>query len=1102
MNKNFLVFRFGLAFVTALLFAVVLPTSALAQLTRGSVAGTVRDTTNAVVTGATVRLVDVDRNQTRDTTTNEEGFYRFGALEPGTYRVVIERSGFSTVENREVVVRTSIETTFDAELPAGGTTESVDVTAQAEGIALNKTNPTIGLNATARQAEELPLSAGRDVNQLALLSPNAVRAPGASGISVNGQRARNNNFTIDGSDNNDISITVSTAPIIPEAVQEFQVQTNPYSVEFGRNSGAQINVITKSGTNSLSGDLFEYYRGSRLNSRDNIEKQNGLRRPSRFNRNQFGFAVGGPIFLPRPGEGGDYFYDGRDKSFFFAAFQGDLLRTGAGLGPTIRIPTPAGFAALSSVPLRAASAASGSTPARAEQTAASRQAVLNSLSFLNSVYAQNPAFRSITTAMVNGVAIETALTNNGISTPNDTYYFLGRIDQKLGENDNFTARYQRNKPQDTNVISNTQFGDIFSGDQIIFDQNLALSETHVFSPRFLNEFRVSYIRRNLNFPENDPVTPTTGITGFFTIGGSANFPQSRIQNSYQFSDTLSAQLGRQSFKFGADIRYIQLFNNAAFNTKGVFAFSSLANFLNNNATSFEQALQTSSFDARQLQQFYFVQDDFRVTPNLTLNLGLRYETAGAPFGFFGATNAASLGSLVPGPVERDNNNFAPAFGFAYSPRSTGDGFFGRLVGDGNTVIRGGYRINYDLLFFNILTVNGSNFPRVVTGRQDQVFDAFPNVVPVSGAAVFNPLATFVNTPQDAKTPYGQIYSLSTQRQFGRDIVVEVGYTGSRAINLINQLQANPANLTAAQIAAVNASIASNTVASFDPATVAGSAQSRRANPAIGSRVLIATSAQSSYNAGFVSVNKNLSTSGLLRDLQFGIAYTRAKNLSNNDESLGVGAITAGSPQVPQDFNNYTAEKGLSAFDRKNRFVANYLYEIPIPGFLNGNAFLRQVFGGFQVSGVTERSSGQPFTILTGIDSNGNGAGGDRPNFNPGGTITLDPVTGNFRSFTQNNAFVVPRNPMNNSLPVANSLGNGNLGRNTFRAPGFHNTNLSVIKRFTIDERRRLSVRADFLNAFNQDNYGIPVNSLNSLNFGQNLNNFGNRSITLSGKFSF
>ena len=1076
----------------ALLTIVALPTRTQAQLTRGAIAGTVRDQNGAVVPGAQVKVTNPQTNVTRETITNDEGFYRVGAVEPGTYTVLVEKDGFSKIENRAVAVQQTQETTLDVELQAGSVTGTVDVTAAQEAISLNKTNPTIGLTATARQVVELPLGAGRDVNNIALLSPNVFSAPGSTGISANGQRARNNNFTIDGSDNNDLSVTISTVDVVPEGVGEFQIQTNPYNVEVGRNSGAQINVITRSGANLFHGDVFEYYRGSALNSLDNVEKAAGLEKPSRFVRNQFGFTIGGPLHLPRFGEGGPAIIDGRDRTFFFYLFQGDRQRPGVSLGGNVRIPTPAGFAALQSVPLGPGQSAGG------------RAAVLERLSFLNSVYASGAQFRTIQNQTVNGVAIQTGLTNVGISQPADYYTHTLRIDHVFGPSDNLTGRYISNKTTDANVASNLNFGPIFAGHQNVFDQNLALSETHIFNSKIINEFRFSYIRRNLAFPENDPTSPTATITNLFTIGGAANFPQGRIQDSFQFSDTMSWQTGNHSIKFGADIRKLKLFNIAAFDSKGTFTFANLQDYINNRATTFAQALNTASFDARQTQQFYFVQDDWRAKPNLTLNLGLRYETANAPFGFFGATDAQSLAALVPGPTRRDNNNFAPAFGFAYSPRPE-NGLMRAIFGDGLSSIRGGYRIAYDVLFYNILTVNASNFPRVVVGQitSPNTQDLYPNVAPVTGQPVFNPLATYVNTPENAVNPYSQLFSLSWQREFARDYVLEVGYTGSRSKNQINQLQANPGLLSAADIANVikfgNAN--GNTAPGAPASETVASLQARRLFPQFGSRVLIATDSHASYNAGFVTLSKRFTN-----NLQFGVAYTFSRLLSDNDESLGVAAITGGSPQIPQDFFNVQAEKGLSAFDRKHRLVANFIYEIPT---FKHNFFQqgvgRQIFGGWQLSGIITRQSGQPFTMLTGVDTNGNGGGGDRPNYNPNGTLILDPVTGDFRTFTSpavGGQFIVPRG--SNGLPLVNSLGNGNLGKNTFRAPGFYNSDLSVQKifRFAGENSHRLIFRVDFLNAFNQDNYGRPVNSLNSADFGRNLNNWGNRSITLGAKYSF
>lgn len=1061
---------------------ILLASSTQAQLTRGAIAGTIRDTAGAAVSGATVNAVNTETKVSRTAVADDSGFYRIGALDPGTYSVQVEKTGFSKVENTQLQVVGATDTTFDVELPVGSVGASVDITTASEAVTLNKTNATVGSTFESRRAVELPTGASRNINNLALLSPNVFSAPGSTGISANGQRARNNNFTIDGSDNNDITVTIATTPVIPEAVQEFQIQTNPYSAENGRNTGAAINITTKNGTNEFHGDIYDYYRGSDLNALDNIEKANGLTRPSRFNRNQFGFDVGGPLDLPRFGEGGSPIYSGKNRTFFFFLFQGDRTRTGASLGGTIRIPTQTGFAALGSVPLRAG------------QSAASRQGVLSQLAFLQGIYAQNPSFRNLTNTTINGVAIQTGQANIGISQPSNAYNYTTRIDHKITDNDNLTGRYIYNKSSFVNAVSNLGFGSLFAGNQVTKDQNLAISETHVFTPSLLNEFRFSYIRRNLAFPENDPNTPSTTIGGFFSIGGASNFPQARVTNFYQFADTTTYTVGKHTFKAGADIRRNLLHNIAGFDTKGTFGFANFQDFLNNNATSFTQAINPANFDAKQTQQFYFAQDDWRVSPSLTLNLGLRYETSSVPFGFFGTNDPQQNAALIQKPVRRDKNNFAPVVGFAFSPRFEGDGVFAKVFGNGLTSIRGGARIAYDVLFFNILTVNSANFPITTSVTQTNVLDVFPNLAPANTTPVFNPLATFVNSPSDLQNPESYLYSFSVQREIARQFVLEVGYSGSRSIGGINQLQLNPAILTDAQRQTVLATLNPNSIPT---------ANARRIFPQFGSRVLIAGTAQATYNAGYITLKKRFAN-GLL----FDIAYTRSKLLSNNDESLGVGAITGGSPQIPQDFSNIKAEKSLSAFDRPNRFVVNYLYEIPLlPGSFFHSSVGKQIFGGFQISGITQFQSGQPFTILTGVDSNGNGQGADRPNYNPNGILTLDPITNNFRSFTSplvGGRFVVPLGAT--GFPLANSLGNGNLGRNTFRAPGFWNSDISLLKRFILpwggEKRNQLIIRADFLNVFNKDNYGIPVNNMNNPDFGKNLNNFGTRSITLSGKYSF
>ena len=263
---------------------------------------------------------------------------------------------------------------------------------------------------------------------------------------------------------------------------------------------------------------------------------------------------------------------------------------------------------------------------------------------------------------MNGVPIETGQTNVNIVNPSTYHTFMGRIDHRLTDSDNLTVRYYYNKRKDENAISNCVFGATFCGNQDLKDTNLALSETHIFGPSVVNEFRFSWVQRDLLFPENDPTSPTAAISGLFTVGGLSNFPQSRVTDSYQFSNSVTWTKSRHTLKFGADVRYNKAYNQSDFNSKGNFTFNNLQDYMNNSAFQLQQALQTASWDARQWQTFFFVQDDFRVTPDLTLNLGLRYELSDVPLGIFGATDAESLAALVPPPAEEGHEQLGASRG--------------------------------------------------------------------------------------------------------------------------------------------------------------------------------------------------------------------------------------------------------------------------------------------------------------------------------------------------------------------------------------------------------------------------------------------------------
>jgi len=1037
-----------------------------AQITRGGIVGTVRDSTGGVVPGATVSTTNAATNATRTAQTDSQGFFSIEALEPGTYDVAVELAGFSRVISQGVAVRTASDTSIDVVLQPGGVAAEVTVTAERTMLPLNRVSPTVATTIGSRAVVELPLTDGRNINNLVLTVPNAVSTTGQGTYAINGQRPRNNNYMVDGSDNNDVAATIATSQIVPEAVAEFQVQTNSYSAEFGRNSGGQINVITKSGTNSFRGDVWEYWTGSKFYSLDNLEKASGLIEPAKFNRHQAGATAGGPVL--------------RDKLFFFGLYQADPQRTAARPSTTVRIPTQAGFQSLQNVPLGAA------------QPASSREAVLRKIAFLQDVYAENSSFRNLSPTTVNGVPIETGQTNLNVVDPSTYHSVLARGDYRLSNADNITVRYSLNNRKDENAISNLQFGSLFAGNQALIDTNLAASNTHIFSSRMLNEFRFSLVRRNLDFPENDPASPTAIITGLFQIGGDATFPQSRVTNAYQFSDTVTWTLPRHSVTFGTDLRYNKVDNASAMNLKGTFTFNNLQDYMNNTAFRLQQQLQTAGWKATQWQTFWFVQDDVRVRSDLTLNLGLRYELSEVPLGMLGATDPQSLSVLVPGPSQVDKNNWAPRVGFAWSPNSSNT-----LLGDGTTVVRGGFGVGYDVVFYNLLVVNASNFPRVVSADLNNVEHRYPNLLTTTASPVFDPLAAYTNSPGDLENPDSRFYSLSWQRELATRYLVEVGYTGSRSYKGINQIQTNPAVLTPEQAALV----ASTRNASAIPAV-----QARRLFPQFGTRTVVPAyvgpgnndvEARSKYDAVFFSAGRRFT-----RGLQFQTSYTFSRWMSNNDTAFSDGG-TDGSHQRPQSMFDYAAEWARSNFDRPHRFTASYIWEIPGPA----SSVLHPVLGGWQVSGVTSKQSGRPFTIFTGVDSSGDAnTGSDRPNINPAGSFVWDD---DHKNFTNNGHYVVPLGT--NGLPLANSLGNGNAPRNSERYAPAWLTDLSLMKRVSFGGRQ-VSFRVDAFNAFNQDNYGgargtsiaaAPTfNNMSSPSFGQNGLNWGRRSFQFGAKFSF
>lgn len=481
-------------------------------------------------------------------------------------------------------------------------------------------------------------------------------------------------------------------------------------------------------------------------------------------------------------------------------------------------------------------------------------------------------------------------------------------------------------------------------------------------------------------------------------------------------------------------------------------------------------------------QFYFLQDEWKAKPNLTLTLGIRYEYQPVPLGYLGAANAEVASGGVPLPVQPDKNNWAPRIGFAYSPTPR-DGIAKRIFGSDRTSIRGGFGMAYNPLFIHLSDVR-NNYPRAqfIRSFAPATTNIYPQLPPVNQTSFpFDPRADFTNLPTYAEQPTTNFYSFSIQRGIGASHLLELGYSGSRNYHQSVRTQTNPAILTSAQASQV---IATGNVNAIPAVPL------RRIHPEWGSRVLIEPAGISSYNAAFVRFDRSFSN-GLLGS----VAYTYSSNLSDND-----GA----------DLQNYFDRRNdyaRSIYDRPHRLVVNLLYQTPR---LSGHSrFVREALANWQITGLQEWQSGEPFTITTGVDSPGNGLAGvafvARPDYNPAGVITLDPVTNDWRTFrtpaNSTSIFVTPRRA--DGLPLANAMpSGGTLGRNTFRAPSFVNTNLSIGKIFTLTERWRLELRGEATNALNHRNFGPPVAVMSSPLFGTNATDPGGRTVQLLAKIRF
>lgn len=1083
-----------------------------AQTSRGTVSGTIKDPNGAVIPGATVILTNTSTAVERSAETNSEGFYRFDAVDLGNYSIRITASSFGTITKTGIVVNANQTSAVDVELTLGGQENTVDVIADS-GAQLQTEAPVRGGSISTQQITQIPV-ADRNPVGLALTLPGVSTNRTALGIgtfSVNGARGRSNNFLIDGTENNDISVAGQGFQITnPDAVQEVSVQTSNFDAEFGRAGGAVVNVITRSGTKDFHGTLGFQYDSSAddaitsLQSRDPLVIARG--RPLTSTQIVPSATFGGPLFLPRPGEGTPYFTE-RNRNFFFVGYQETRTRT-PGLTVNLITPTAAGRAVLQQYAANPNVAAYLAATANTVATIVDRQPI-----------SLDPTGGAQTRG-----SVEIGTFIRSFSSVVTNKQFQIRTDHTLTSNDQLSLRYIRDHT--TNPFGGEA---VFPGYEADFESqfnSFAINETHTFNSFTTNELRLSYNRIVFGFPLTDPsgpsaIQPTIAITGLTTFGTSAVIPQGRTANNYQVQDTVTRVFGNHTIRGGFE--YLRQISTqiAPANLRGSLSYTAggnytaLGNFIDNfggasGATS--RTFGSATYNPTLSRYAGFLQDRWKASDDLTLTLGLRYENFGDSFnsirtpaftGLFNVDPTTRTGPYSqPNQVKKDNNNFAPAVGIAYSP-SFSDGIRGFIFGEKKSVIRAGYQIGYDSFFNNITSNAVASSPNTIVTTINSTTEAglrglanFSSRLPTV-AGVVTPLSAQTLIDPNLVNPYYQRYSLGMQRELPLKLIMDISYVGSKGTKLYVTEDGNPL---------VRPELRSGIPTGYPtctPNTAVTAAQATAQFPAgslcpitgridniQGSRQIRTNSGSSTYNSGQLSVSRRFTN-----NFQVTGAYTYSKLISNADEvfATGFGSTTA-LYSIPGILGGERNERALSMFDRTHRAVFSYVAQSPF--FKDQKGFVGKLLGGFQISGITTFESGAPFSVFAGTDMDGVGGALDRPVFNPSGqrgvraVAQVDPATNSITRFI-NPEIVTARNAQGaptdyatidpntaqfivypNYVPGASGsvVRTGTLGRNTERSPGINNFDVTLLKRTRLSERFAVETRADFFNAFNHPQF--------------------------------
>ncbi|MBI4874342.1 MAG: TonB-dependent receptor [Acidobacteria bacterium] len=1040
--------------------------AAASMFAQGSVTifGTVTDSSGAVLPNAGIVVTNTQTAATRQTVSSDAGAYVVAQLPVGDYTVKAEAKGFKTFVQDRIQVQVDENRRVDIAMVVGALTETVEVSAQAAQVETR--SGAVREVVDSARIVELPLN-GRNAIQLQYIVPgiggraSADQAENES-VSINGSRPNTNNYTLDGGDNHDPYFNTPSMFPNPDALEEFSVQTSSYSADKGRNAGAFVNAVTRSGTNQFHGTLFEFLRNEKLNARNFFAAT-----VPPFKRNQYGGTVGGPFR--------------KDKTFFFLTYQGTKEKStpGAVTATVLTAEQRKGDFSASGKALK--DPLGGNFPGALIPASRIHPASIKYLDTFIPLPNRPPALHS---------------SSSGQSRDDDQW--VGKLDHRLNDQHQLSGRVLYNYDN-----LDQQTGNIpgFLASIKYWNWNIAVTDTHIFSPSTLNSFTFSYDkidRRQLPIvPVNKSWTDfgagfRRAVDGDYLVGWDtaldgyfqsfSRFPLNHYRRSLQFSDALSVTLGAHFIRAGADVRRSILDLQELFQCDpqvrfgATFSSDAAADLLLGRPRQFTQIAQDQN-KPRTTEAGFFFQDDWKATRRLTLNLGLRWDPYfpfGDALGTFsqvrlGQQSAvfakAPVGIVFPGDagvpdatIRNQLANLGPRFGFAFDP-----------TGSGRSSIRGGYGIFYSQIRqqannqisnnqpFSIKLI-GNNPSGGLGNPYSETGNPFPFTPPQSqqerSAYKFLTPMTVTEWDPDFRNAIVQQWNLTLQRQFFGSYIAGVAYVGSKGNHLFMQTELNPG-------------IYSTVSRPLD--------QRRPLYPAFASVTDYIAAGNSVYHGLQLSLNKRLS-----KGLTILANYTFSKLI---DDSSGDGA-------APANPFNRRHQRGVGDFDLPHRFVGSFIWQIPGPK--GGAAVLRQILGGWEMNGLATLESGRAFTVSSGRDNSGSGINSDRAD------VTGDPKLPANRSHAE----LIDRY-FNTAAFVQNPAGTfGNSGRNILRGPGNAGVDFGMIKAFRIREGRRLQFRSEFFNLFNRVNLNNPNANQSAATFGRISGAGSPRVIQMALKYMF